>query len=267
MSLTTMTRRRSLSSRDVVERLPRHPAGERTVTDDRDDGAVGLAGLPEGAGDAVGPGQRRRRVRGLDDVVLGLAPLRVAGDAAPFAQLREVLPPGDELVHVRLVPGVEDERVVRRVEHPVHRERQLDDAEVRSEVPAGLRDLGDQEPPDLGGEVGHLRVGETLQVARRRDAAEQAHGRSFRGAVGPLYARPPADGTGGPWRRSPRASSRVVWSRQRPVLTSFRRASGARTAGCRRCGSSRPHPGCRCGRPRRTRPAACRRASARSASR
>ena len=54
-------------------------------------------------------------------------------------------------------------------------------------------------------------------------------------------------------------------SRQRPVLTALRRASGARTAGCRRCGSSRPRPGCRCGRPRRTRPSACRPASARSA--
>ena len=32
------------------------------------------------------------------------------------------------------------------------------------------------------------------------------------------------------------------------------RASGARTAGCRRCGSSRPRRGCRCAAPRRTRP-------------
>ena len=35
-------------------------------------------------------------------------------------------------------------------------EGQLDDAEVGSEVPAGPRDVGDEEVSDLGGEEVHL---------------------------------------------------------------------------------------------------------------
>jgi hypothetical protein len=49
----------------------------------------------------------------LDDVVLGLGALGIAGEAAPQAEPAEVLAPGDELVDVRLVSGVEDDGVVR----------------------------------------------------------------------------------------------------------------------------------------------------------
>ena len=95
-------------------------------------------------------------MRALDDVVHGLGALRVAGEAALLAQPAEVLAPGEQLVHVALVPGVEHDRVVRRVEDPVDGDRQLDDAEVRSEVTAGLRDLGDEEPADLRGQLRQL---------------------------------------------------------------------------------------------------------------
>jgi hypothetical protein len=43
---------------------------------------------------------------------------------------------------------------------------QLDDAEVRPEVPAGLRDLLDQEATDLVGELRELLLRESVQVAR-----------------------------------------------------------------------------------------------------
>jgi len=55
---------------DVVERLPRHPAGQRAVADDRDDRAIRLTGHGERPRDAVRPGQRGGGVRGLHDVVL-----------------------------------------------------------------------------------------------------------------------------------------------------------------------------------------------------
>ena len=68
---------------DVVDGLPGHAAGERAVADDADDVALGeLAGALEALRDAVGPRQRGRRVRVLDDVVLGLGAARVAGEVA-----------------------------------------------------------------------------------------------------------------------------------------------------------------------------------------
>ena len=78
--------RQVLVDGDVVERLPGHAAGERAVADDRHGVPVALAAQPARLGDAVGPGQRRRRVGVLDDVVLGLGAARVAGQAALLAQ-------------------------------------------------------------------------------------------------------------------------------------------------------------------------------------
>ena len=67
---------------------------------------------------------------------------------------------------VGLVAGVEDERVVGRVEDAVQRDRELDDAEVRAEVPAGAGDVLDEELADLGGEL----------VAADRRSAHRDHG-------------------------------------------------------------------------------------------
>src|SRR5690606_39007597 len=90
---------------DVVERLPGHAAGQRAVADQGDHGAVGDPAQFVGPGQAVGVGQRRGGVRVLDEVVLGLGSRRVPGQAAFLPQLGEVLPPGQDLVHVRLVAG------------------------------------------------------------------------------------------------------------------------------------------------------------------
>ena len=130
---------------DVVERLPGHAARQGAVADHRDDVPVAAALQLVGLGDAVGPAERGGGVRVLDDVVLGLRPAGVPGQAALAAQLREVVAAGQQLVHVRLVARVEHHGVQRRLEHPVHRDGQLDDAEVGSEVTAGAGDLLDQE--------------------------------------------------------------------------------------------------------------------------
>ena len=63
------------------------------------------------------------------------------GQAARSPDRGELVPPaGHELVGVALVRGVPDQPVFGAVEGAVQGERQLDDAEVGSEVPAGLRD-------------------------------------------------------------------------------------------------------------------------------
>ena len=93
--------------------------------------------------------------------MLGLLPAGVAGQAVALPQGREpVLPAGQDLVHVALVPGVEDHRVARRLEDPVQREGQLDHAEVGPEVAAGLADVADQERADLRAQLRQLLRGQ-----------------------------------------------------------------------------------------------------------
>ena len=99
-------------------------------------------------------------MRVLDEVVLGLGPVRVAGHAAALAQLAEAVhPAGQQLVHVGLVAGVPDDLIGRGVEDPVQRDGQLHDAQVRTEMTAVARDRLDQERPDLGGELEPARPG------------------------------------------------------------------------------------------------------------
>ena len=101
--------------------------------------------------------------------MLGLGLAGVAGQPALLTQGREVGgAPGQDLVDVGLVAGVEDDPVRRRVEDAVDGEGQLDDAEVGSEVAAGLGHLGDEEGADLLGELTQLRVIEVAQVAAVR---------------------------------------------------------------------------------------------------
>ena len=108
-------------------------------------------------------------MRALDDVVLRLSPLRVAGDAVLHAQAGEVLTPGQKLVHVRLVTGVPDDRVTRGIEHPVDAERQFHDTEVRPQVTTRLGDLRHEETTDLARELDELDGGQTVKIAGGRE--------------------------------------------------------------------------------------------------
>ena len=175
MSLTTMTSGRSLSTAMLLiashAMPPVSAPSPMTATVCRSR----LAAQPVRLGDAVGPGQRGRGVGVLDDVVLGLGPARVAREAALLLEPAEVVPAGEQLVHVGLVAGVEDDRVARRVEDPVQRDGQLDHAEVGPEVPAGLGDGVDEEGPDLLGQGGQLLRRQGLEVIRTVDRVQHVH--------------------------------------------------------------------------------------------
>src|SRR5262249_22001676 len=115
----------------------------------------------------------------LDEVVLGLAPARVAGKATSLTERAEVLvAAGQQLVHVRLVPGVEDQLVLGRVEHPVRRDRQLYHTEVRAEVAAGPGHRLHQDIADLRTQEAQLLLGETFEALRAVNALKQGHGSS-----------------------------------------------------------------------------------------
>jgi hypothetical protein len=65
-------------------------------------------------GEPVRVRQARRRVAVLDEVVLALLAARVARQPVGLAQLLEARPPSrDDLVHVRLMTGVPQDRVRR----------------------------------------------------------------------------------------------------------------------------------------------------------
>ncbi len=98
---------------EVVERLVRHATGHRPVADDGDDVAVVVDAGVAGDGHAVGVAQDRGGVAVLDEVVAALLAAGVARHAARLAELAELgAAPGEDLVHVRLVAGVPQDRVL-----------------------------------------------------------------------------------------------------------------------------------------------------------
>jgi hypothetical protein len=82
--------------------------------------------------------------------------------------------PGQDLVDIALVPGVEDDRIARRVKDPVHRKRELDHSEVGSEVAAGLAHVLDQERTNLQTQLLQLICRQGPQVLWAMDRAQQS---------------------------------------------------------------------------------------------
>ena len=116
-------------------------------------------------------------MRGAEGVVLALVAARKAGDAAELAQRRHaVAPAGQHLVRIGLVADVPDDAVVRRVEDVVQGDRQLDGAEVRRQVAAGLRHALHHELAQLGGELLQLGARQAPHVGGRGDASRAACG-------------------------------------------------------------------------------------------
>ena len=79
---------------------------------------------------------------------------------------------GDDLVDVRLVAGVPEDHVGRRVEHPVEGEGELDRTEVRAEVAGVVGHRGDDEVTDLAGEFVELRIGEIAEIGGLTDTLQ-----------------------------------------------------------------------------------------------
>ena len=107
----------------VVHRLVRHAGAHRPVADHRDDRTL-LAFALGGDGHAERRGNRRRRVRSTEGVVLAFDAAREAGNAAPLPQLRHAFAAaGQDLVGVGLVTDIPDQAVARRVEDVMQRDR------------------------------------------------------------------------------------------------------------------------------------------------
>ena len=162
--------------RDRVERFPRDTAGQRAVTDHRDDPPVVLAADLVRLRDPVRPRQRGRGVGVLQHVVLTLRPRRIPGQSVPLPQRREpVAPAGDHLVDVRLVTDVQENRVPGALEHTVEGERQLDDSQVGSQMAARPRHGRHQFLTDLLGIDLAFSEAEPAEVGGRGDGLQEGH--------------------------------------------------------------------------------------------
>ena len=111
---------------------------------------------------------------GAERVVFALGALGEAGEPAAHAQRADaVAPAGQDLVRIGLVADVPDQAVVRRVEHIVQRDRQLDHAEPGAEMAAGDRDRVDGLLAQLVGDLPQLIRLKAPQIRRRLDLVEQ----------------------------------------------------------------------------------------------
>jgi hypothetical protein len=185
---------------DVVDRLVRHAAGHRAVTEHGDDVAVVVDTQVAGDRHPVGVREDRRGVAVLDEVVLRFLAAGIARQAALLTELLELaLAAGDDLVDVRLVAGVPQDGVGRGVEHAVQGEGELDRAEVGAQVAARVRHRRHDEVADLAGEVVQLLVGEVPQVSGAADAFEIHAALTLSALLGRcVMDRPPVRRTVGP---------------------------------------------------------------------
>ena len=182
LSLSTISSRCSVVT-EVVQRLEGQAALHRGVADaDRDPlparrvaARAQIAGRGQSDADAdPGPG-----VPAVEDVVLALAAAREAADAVELAQrLEAIAAAGQQLVGVRLVPGVPHDPVARRVHDPVQRERDLHGAQRAGEVAARVLDGADHLLAQLGGERLELSRAQPAQLRGVVDRFEEGHARS-----------------------------------------------------------------------------------------
>ncbi len=113
---------------------------------------------------------------GAELVVRTLAAAQEAGEPASLAQRRESrVAAGEDFPGIALVAHIPDDLVARRLERVQQGDCQLDDAEPRPDVPAGLGHHVDQALAHLVGEGLQLLAREVPQVVGSVDAIEQRH--------------------------------------------------------------------------------------------
>ena len=161
---------------DVVERLERQPAHQRSIAHHDHDA---LEAVPDVArlGEPFGDREARAGMAAVEHVVGRLRPAREAADPVELPQRAEALEaPRQELVRVRLVPGVPHDVVAGRLQQAVERDGELDDAQRRAQVAARDRDRGDDGLADLERELGELDLREAAQVGGALKVRQDRHG-------------------------------------------------------------------------------------------
>ena len=159
--------------RDVVERFEGGAAGECGVSGDGDDVII-AAGEVAGGGHAEGGGEGCAGMACAVGIMLGFRAQEETVEAFVGADRVDLIrATGEHFVNVSLVGDVEDKLVVRRGEHLMEGDGQLDDAQIGTEVAAGFREGGDERVPDFRGKIDQFPVGEFFDIAGRMDGLEE----------------------------------------------------------------------------------------------
>jgi len=83
---------------------------------------------------------------------------------------------GDDLVRIGLMADIPDQFVVRRVEHIMDRDRQLDDAQAGAQMATGHRDGRNHFLPELVGKLRQLILAKRSDVSRILNPIQQRRG-------------------------------------------------------------------------------------------
>ena len=155
----------------VVEALVGKAAGQRAVSDERDDFAFGAS-----ARNSAKQRYRGRRMAGVRAVIDALFALRETRDSARLAKGgKGVAATGQQFVRIALMSDVENKFVFWAIEDAVHRDDNLDDAEIGRQMTAVGQHDRDDLFADFRGEFVKLCSIQFFDVGRRSDAIENLH--------------------------------------------------------------------------------------------
>ena len=157
----------------VVHRLIGHARRHRPVADHRNP-APRLARQLVGHRKTQRRGNRGGTVRRAERIVLALAALGETRKPARLPQSADLpAPPGQNLVRIGLMPDIPHQLVHRRVEHIMHRNRQLNHTQTSTQMPARRRYRRDHLHTQLVRKLAKLRGFQAAQVGRGRYCVEK----------------------------------------------------------------------------------------------
>ena len=136
----------------VVQPLIGQSAGQGPIAEQRRDLII-LAPQRPRPRHAQRDRHRVRRMPRHKGVAFALARLWKSCDPAVLPQrVKPFHPPGQDLMHIGLMPHIEDQPVTPRIEYRLDRDRRLHDPEIRRQMAARPADVLDQKLPDLRAE-------------------------------------------------------------------------------------------------------------------
>ena len=153
----------------IVKRLITHTAGQRPVPDNRNY-FIFLFPVISCSCHTERGRNRRTSVSCFKTVVFTFAPFRKSGYSAIGSQRREtVITARYQLVDITLVTDIEDNFIFGHMKYPVKGNRKLHSTEIGGEMPAVLRDNGNQFVSDLSRQFVKSFIAHSVQVTGRTD--------------------------------------------------------------------------------------------------
>ena len=153
----------------IVERLKADAAGEGGVARHNHDMLAPAVHIPRGS-HAEGCREGRSGMTRPVAVVVALGTEKETVETAILAHGgKSLAATRQDFVHISLMADIKEDLVGGRCKHTVQGNREFHHAEVRAEMPAGLRKSADQFAPDIPGQAGKVGFGKFLEISRTVD--------------------------------------------------------------------------------------------------